>query len=269
MSKDCKSDYVCDSSPIADLNGRTDSLIRKERIRTVSPSSKEVLVLVPVLNFISRFAAQSDPACQIALDAGVLDILLRIYIIFPTLSDSTGENAGRKVALRDACQSTLGVLSQSQHQEAIIKHPVCILWKDVHSQPPRYTIDAPTNPDNERSVEWRRVEKSCVERRMIIIYNYALWKPRHDGNVDEACIDIVEFTKSALYHSSCKTRTNLNIHVLKSPILRIWDGWIRLPRHVKTHGFERRFRSKSHGLPRARLPRGYGTCLLGRNPSVA
>jgi hypothetical protein len=156
-----------------------------------------MLVLVPVLNFIFRFATESYSACQVALDAGVLDILLRIYIVFPTLSDTTRRNADCKVALREACRSTLNVLGQSQHQEAIFNnHPVCILWKDVRSQPPGHTIDAPTNSDEERCIAWRRVEKSCVERRMIVIYRYSLWELGPGSNVDmEACADIVEFTK--------------------------------------------------------------------------
>ena len=162
----------------------------------LSPSSKEVSLLAPVLHFISRFAIQSDPAHQTALDGGVLDMILRIYVILPTLSDSTRQNANSKVALRDACRLTLELLGQSQHQEAVLNHPVCTLWKDVRSQPPGYGIDAPADPAEERCATWRRVEKSCVERRMTIIYRYTLWKTDDRGNVDmEACIDIVEFAK--------------------------------------------------------------------------
>jgi hypothetical protein len=40
------------------------------------------------------------------------------------------------------------------------------------------------------------VEKSFVERRMIIIYRYTLWKPDAGGSAGiEACDDIVEFAK--------------------------------------------------------------------------
>jgi hypothetical protein len=178
------------------LDDRTDSVNQKERASMLSPSSKELSVLAQVLQFISRFAIQSDSARQIALDSGVLDMILRIYVILPTYSDSTRQNADSKVALRDACRLTLELLSQSQHQEAVLNHPVCTLWKDFHLQPPGYGIDAPADPAQERCAAWRRVEKSCVERRMIIIYRHTLWKPDAGGGVGiEACDDIVEFAK--------------------------------------------------------------------------
>jgi len=164
----------------------------------LSPSSKEVSSLAPVLHFISRFAIQNNSAHQTALDGGVLDMILRIYVILPTLSDSTRQNANSKVALRDACRLTLELLGQSQHQEAVLNHPVCTLWKDFHSQPPGYSTDAPADPAQERCAAWRRVEKSCIERRMTIIYKYTLWKPdaASGGNASiEACDDIVEFAK--------------------------------------------------------------------------
>ncbi|KIM71280.1 hypothetical protein PILCRDRAFT_757859 [Piloderma croceum F 1598] len=179
-----------------------DCKFNHERASMLSPSSKELSVLAPVLHFISRFAIQSDSARQTALDSGILDMILRIYVILPTLSDSTRQNADRKI-LRDASRLTLELLGQSQHQEAVLNHPVCTLWKDVHSQPPGYVIDAPADPAQERCAAWRRVEKSCVERRMIVIYRYTLWKPDAGGGVAiEACDDIVEFAKREFYGST-------------------------------------------------------------------
>ena len=178
------------------MDGRTDSLLRKERAIMLSPSSKEVQVLAPVLDFIARIATQSDSACQTILDVGVLDMILRIYIIFPTLSASTQEDADRRLALRDACRLTLGVLGQSQHQEAVSNHPACILWADCHSQPPNYTVDTPVDPVQNRCAAWRRVEKSAIERRAVVIYRYFLRKADASTDMDvDAYIDIVEFTK--------------------------------------------------------------------------
>jgi hypothetical protein len=159
----------------------------------MSPSRKEVLVLAPVLNFITRFAMQSDTACRTATDVGSLNILLHIYIVFPTLSNSTQEDFDRKLALRDACRSILGVLCLSQHQGVVLKHPICILWSDLHSQLPGYSTDASTDPVQVRSTAWRGVEKSCVDRRALAIYRYSLWKPPESSL--EVCIDIVEFTR--------------------------------------------------------------------------
>jgi hypothetical protein len=131
----------------------------------LSPSSKKLAVLAQALQFMSKFAIQSDFACQIALDGGVLNMILRIYVILPTISDSTRQNVYIKAALRDACRLIIEVLGQSQHQETVLNHPVCILWKDFHLQPSGYGIDAPADPAQERCAEWKRVDKSCVERR--------------------------------------------------------------------------------------------------------
>jgi hypothetical protein len=162
----------------------------------LSPCSNEVLGLAPVLNFISQVSTQSDSACQTVLDVGILNMLLRIYVVFPTLSDSTREDADRKLELRDACWLIFDVLGQSQYREVVHNHPVCILWTDCHSQPPGYTVDAPTDPVQDRCAAWRRVEKSCVKRRAVAIYKYSLWKAEAGTNVGmQACIDIVEFTR--------------------------------------------------------------------------
>jgi hypothetical protein len=160
------------------------------------PSSKEVLVLTPVLNFIARIATHSDSACRTVLDVGILNMVLRIYVIFHTLSDTTREDADHKLALRDACRVTLDVLCQSQHQEAVFNHPVCILWTNCHSQPPGYIVDGPTDFVQNRCAAWRRVENSCVKRRAAVIYRYSLWKSDAGSDVNmQACIDIVEFTR--------------------------------------------------------------------------
>ena len=58
-------------------------------------SSKEVQILVLVLNFITRFATQSDSTNKAVLHVGILDMLVHIYIVFPTLSASTREDNGK------------------------------------------------------------------------------------------------------------------------------------------------------------------------------
>ena len=164
------------------------------------PRSKEVMVLTPVLNFIARIATHSDSACRTVLDVGILNMILRIYVIFLTLSDTTREDADHKLALRDACRLTLDVLGQSQHQEAVFNHPVCILWTYCHSQPSGYIVDGPTDVlVQNRCAAWRRVENSCVKRRAAVIYRYSLWKSDAGGDVNmQACIDIIEFTRWVL-----------------------------------------------------------------------
>jgi hypothetical protein len=66
----------------------------------------------------------------------------------------------------------------------------------ARSQPPGYAIEAPVDLARERCAAWRRVEKSCVQRRALVIYKYALWKSDAADNADLAAyIDMMEFTQ--------------------------------------------------------------------------
>jgi hypothetical protein len=155
-------------------------------------------VLTPILNFISQFSMQSNHNCQITVDVSFLHMILRIYVVIPTLSDSTQEDDDAILALRDACRSSLEVLARSQNQEVVLNHPVCILWIDVRSQPPEYALEAQIDPVRERCAAWRGVEQSCVRRRALMIYKYSLWRTDADGDTAAAlaaCVDMVEFTR--------------------------------------------------------------------------
>jgi hypothetical protein len=160
----------------------------------IPPSSKEVQLLIPVLNFIARFATQNDSARQAIINIGVLNMVLRIYIIFPAISGSTPEDEDRRLVLRDACRSILYILGQSRHMEAVHTHPACTLWIDCQLQPPGYSVDGPTRLFQDRWAAWRRVETSCVKRRATVICRHSLWKSGSNVNM-EACIDLVEFTR--------------------------------------------------------------------------
>jgi len=182
---------------MSDVEELNDSLNQKAML---SPSSKEVLVLATVLDFIARISTQSESACQTVLDAGILDMLLRIYVVFSTLSDATPQDVDYKDTLRGACRLNIVVLGQSpQHQGTVFNHPVCILWTDCHSQPPGYAIEAPVE---DRCAAWRRVSRSYVQRRVIAIYRGSLRKPNNDTvrNI-EVCADIVDFTNHQFYDS--------------------------------------------------------------------
>lgn len=133
---------------------------------------------------------------ETVLEAGVLDLLLRVYIIFPTLSDAEADDASQKMALLDACRSVMEVLSLSPQIEAISNHPVCILWTSCCTQPPGYTTEPADNTLLDRGTAWSRADKSCAKRRMTLIYKGSLWNSDiHDMGDMETCMDIVEFTK--------------------------------------------------------------------------
>jgi hypothetical protein len=167
---------------------RYDSVHRKDKGDRLSSSSSEVVVLTPVLKFVTHIATQNDLASQTVLEAGILDMLLRIYVIFPALSGSLPEDVGRKLALMDACRSIVIVLGMSS-ETLVFNHPVCILWTDRNSE----HLD---NPFKERCDAWRRTSRPCALRRLVVIYINSLWKSVNDIiSGREACIDIVGFTK--------------------------------------------------------------------------
>lgn len=148
------------------------------------------MALAPMLKFIAQIASQSDLACQTVLEAGILDILLRIYVIFPALSSSLPEDVGCKSTLMDACQLTVTVLCRLlEKPQMVYNHPVCMLWTDRDSE-------RPDNPLQNRCGAWRRAPRSCTFRRLVVIHTGSLWRPNNDivGGL-EACMDIVEFTK--------------------------------------------------------------------------
>jgi hypothetical protein len=156
----------------------------------LSSSCHEVMVLTPVLEFMAQVATHSDLTSQTVLEAGILDMLLRVYVIFPALSSSLREDELHKEALLDACQLTVIVLRQSlEDPAAVYNHPVCILWTDRKSK-------RPDHPLQNRPDAWRQAPRRCALRRLESIYARSLWKSDYDaiGNI-EACIDIVEFTK--------------------------------------------------------------------------
>jgi hypothetical protein len=172
------------------LDNRYDSLQEKGKSTTLSSSSKAVVGLIPVLKFVTQVATQSDLACLTVLEAGILDTLLRIYVIFPALSSKLPEDFGRKSTLMDACQLTVVVLCRLlEKPQMVYNHPVCILWTDRDSK-------RPDNPLQNRCGAWRRVPRSCALRRLVVIYTGSLWKSNSDiiGGL-EACMDIIEFTK--------------------------------------------------------------------------
>lgn len=165
----------------------------------MSTSCKEAQTLVSVLFLIDQLATESDTMCKTILKAGILDVILRVYVIFPAFSRAVIDGAEHWSALKNACGSILLTLfsSEPNHKE-VLEHPVCALWTGCNPLPPTYT-ELPLAPDEiplERCTSWRRAPPLCVKRRLIMIYVDNLWKSNVNLTEDmEACADIVEFTR--------------------------------------------------------------------------
>ena len=183
----------------SDLGCSYDTLYWRSRDTILTTTTKEAKSLVPTLQFIVQIVMQYDPTCRVALKAGILDMILRIYVIFPTFSQSAVDGAEHWSPLLKACQSTLFVLSESSTNGGVIsRHPVFALWADCQPYPPAYTMES-QGPDDifqARCTAWRKTPRSCVKRRLSIIYANSLWKSNvYEVEDIEACIDMVEFTR--------------------------------------------------------------------------
>lgn len=168
-----------------------------------------------MLHFTLRVATENDESCQIALEAGILDMLLRIYVIFPSFSQAAIDKPEPWVPLRDICRKILLSLSQFRnHHNTVLSHPVSILWNECRPLPPPYSLQKPPLGDDlrNRAVAWRKAPRSCVKRRITTIYIGCLWRSNVYPIEDmEACSDIVELVRLAPFYSAiCGFTYNLD-----------------------------------------------------------
>ena len=175
----------------------------------LTPSSQEARLLVATLEFVLCVISYGDEERSITLEAGILDILLRIYVVFPSFSQSAIDGPEPWRALLTVCRSLLLHLSQSpQHRDEVIYHPVCILWTDCCPVPPSYSQKPRSIGSGlvERCVAWRRADRTCVKRRVTSIYIGCLWRKNVYEIEDlEACGDLVEFVRYDLYATDVMT----------------------------------------------------------------
>jgi hypothetical protein len=178
---------------------RYDTRYQQSRDTVLVTTTKEAKALVLVLHFITGISTQGDSACRTALDAGILDMLLRIYVLFPSFSRSPIDVPEHWSLLLQACRSTLLALSQSEtNHDSVLQHPVCAVWTDCHPHPPPYSAEPPAPQDSipARCAGWRRAESKYIKRRMMTIIIDSQWRSNiYEIEDIEACADIVEFTR--------------------------------------------------------------------------
>jgi hypothetical protein len=181
---------------LASLDRCNDLYSRKTHV-VLSTSSKEAQTLLSVLLLIDQITTESNSTCGTVMKAGIFDVLLRIYVIFPAFSFSAVDGVEHWSALQKACASIIFTISSHPDITGVLDHPVCAIWTDCHpllptrKDIPRALISIPN-----RCVAWNEVPRPCVERRLVIIYICCLWKSDVSIiEILEACADIVEFTR--------------------------------------------------------------------------
>ena len=95
---------------------RYDELYWKNAKTVLFTSTKEAQTLVSVILLSDRIVTENESTWQTILDAGLLDMLLRIYVIFPSFSHSALDDADGWSALLDACRSRFYSLSHKQNR---------------------------------------------------------------------------------------------------------------------------------------------------------
>jgi hypothetical protein len=146
-----------------------------------------------MIYFIAELARCNPSARQATLEGGFLDMLLRIYVVFPTFYSSNAENPARPSALLDACESAIAVLSTDHlHADLVCNHPVHDLWLRGDQFIPGNVTRIPELLED-RCIAWRRTEAHFVKTRLMTIWSASRYS---EENAEfQACIDIVEFSR--------------------------------------------------------------------------
>lgn len=130
---------------------------------------------------------------EAVIDVGVLDVMLRVYIRYPTLVVQTAYDSDCKRELLESSQYLLGILVAAA--PSVCDHPICSLWVDHGAQSPRYDEASDTNPFSFRSA-WRRAPRACAKQQLLIISRgFTLSSGPDIASEVMAYCDLVEFTR--------------------------------------------------------------------------
>jgi hypothetical protein len=179
----------------AQCHPRDDDLTSNHIRQRLSNSNKEVLKLVPVIDFIADIVRRNHVACQAVLEGGFFDMLLRIYVAFPTFYKYNAEEKSCQSAMFTACQSAFKALSvNALYAEIVRSHPVYDLWLRVDqlSSQDVSTTSEESLPD--RCAAWRKTEAHLVKRRLMIIWSASTLSADNDAEF-LVCADVVEFSR--------------------------------------------------------------------------
>lgn len=174
-----------------------DNLTGNEMRRKLSNLTKEALQLVPLIDFIGGLARHNQVAGQAAVEGGFLDMLLRIYVVFPTFYTPDAESRARQSAMLTACKSALEVFSAGTlHADILWNHPVCDLWLRGDQLIPNCAPKTPLESLEDRCFTWRRAGALMVKRRLMMIWSTSAWSGGNREDAEfQACIDMVEFSR--------------------------------------------------------------------------
>jgi hypothetical protein len=176
----------------AHCHASDDNITGNDTRQKLSNSTKEAFRLVPLIDFIGELARHNQFARHTTVEGGCLNMLLRIYVVFPTLHTSDPERSLNNSAILTACKSTLDVLSASTlHADIVSNHPVWLRGNQLTNSSPK----TPLESLEDRCIAWRSVETILVKGRLMTIWSTSTWSGANEDAGFQACIDIIEFSR--------------------------------------------------------------------------
>ncbi|KAF7964770.1 hypothetical protein HWV62_3136 [Athelia sp. TMB] len=117
-----------------DLEDLSGSVGSQKKQKSIPASASQVVAITEALKLAAKIAIRS--AAQTVMDAGLLNILLRVYIRYPTLGITTTQDSDRKAMLLESCQSLLEtgvvpVVSES-NQRSLLDREKAAFFQKVH-----------------------------------------------------------------------------------------------------------------------------------------
>ena len=153
-------------------------------------SADQVGAITQALKFVARVATRLT--VQIVIDAGVLDVILRVYICFPILDVTTEQGSVCKTALFESCKFLLTMyVAAARHAE----HPVCLLWTACNARPPVYGGGVRQDSLTRRAA-WRQVPGTMARQQlMVAFWGFAWVSDLENMAVVDIYDDLIEFTR--------------------------------------------------------------------------
>lgn len=149
------------------------------------------------MDFIADLAERNVLARQAALDGGFLDMMLCIYVNFPTFYLSEEEKITHRSALLEACKCAFSVLSgESLFLESVLSHPVHSFWLGDNLSVINGVSKTPEQSLEDRCLAWRRIDPWLVKRRLMALWSTSVTADSFgEEEIYQSCTDMVEFSR--------------------------------------------------------------------------
>jgi hypothetical protein len=162
-----------------------------------SVASWESHSLAPFIDFLRHVAHSTEEACEAVLEAGVMDLLMKLYVtnFRDPLAESERGGFHRTSTLHAASNTLLlTLISGSERGPEVIRgHPCHILWSTNLQLPFTCSIQ---DREMHRVKVWHSATREHIMWRIHSIFDMTLdWtRPCTDRFLFDACVDLLELS---------------------------------------------------------------------------